>query len=340
MKTALSVVFFVSICASLTGQIAIDYADVPMTAGLSWRTYYSDQVNVNVGNQGGPQTWNFTSAVSSDFDYHELIVPSTAPAFTRFPSSNKVEFIQDEQGGSDSMFIYFEIIPAHFRVLGWEIIDGGQHVVWPIEQFQFNFALNYLDSASFHDFDTIFDSGPLTTTIDVSSRAVVDAWGTLIIPAGSYSTLRVRQMLRQITRTYFNSVPIITDTTCYILYSWFAENMPELLDVTSPDGDTNLYFTLADNVEMFSDFTGVDENPVAELISSCSIVCDASGFYILTFENLDNASVELIDVLGRKVLDNNISGTGNYRIVTERSGVFFVNVKNQNINFTGKVIYF
>ncbi|MBN2362618.1 T9SS type A sorting domain-containing protein [candidate division WOR-3 bacterium] len=340
MKSKMSFVLFFAVCFSLTAQITIDYSEIPMNAGLSWATCGDDSATVTVGTLGGPQTWNFTYLATMDLAHHRLITPSSAPSFSLFPTATKVEFIQDELYSSDSEFIYFEIIPSSFRTLGFEYIDPTEHIVMSIDQMQFDLPLDYLDSTNFYNFDTMFDSGPMVTTMETRIRAIVDAYGTVIIPMGSYPCLRIRQMETTISTMYFNSVPVYVDTSYSIIYTWLSENLPELVNITSCENDTNLYFTVADYTDMFAQFTGVEEEPVEETISACFLSRGQGNNYVLAFENAENALFELVDLSGRKIKEQRISGSGSLRIDTESSGVFFVRVRGKNIDFSGKINLF
>ncbi len=337
MKSTVFFVLFFAVCFSLTAQISIDYSEIPINPGLSWTTCGDDSATVTVGTLGGPQTWNFTYLATMDLAHHRLITPSSAPSFSLFPAATKVEFIQDELYSSDSEFIYFEIIPSSFRTLGFEYIDPTEHIVMSIDQMQFDLPLDYLDSTNFYNFDTMFDSGPMVTTMETRIRAIVDAYGTVVIPMGSYPCLRIRQMETTISTMYFNSVPVYVDTSHSIIYTWLSENVPELVNITSCENDTNLYFTVADYTDMFAEFTAVEELPAEKVGSSCYLRRGQDNYYVLMFENLENSVFELIDISGRKVREQRVSGAGSLNIDTESPGIFFVRVRGKNIDFCGKI---
>ena len=92
MKRKFVVVTMVFLSLSLQAQIVLDSADFVQTVGQTWFVKWGSSITVDVGNPGGPHTWDFTSlSTLNDTDLHMIIEPSTAPAFDSFPTANVVE---------------------------------------------------------------------------------------------------------------------------------------------------------------------------------------------------------------------------------------------------------
>jgi len=313
---------------SIHSQIVIDSVDFVQNVGQAWFTQTGDSITVNVGSSGGPNTWDFSSLSQvDDTSLYVLIEPSTAPHHTMFPTANLVELSTDY---SDTSYQYSNLSFNNFTLLGYTFGDTA----YKINNGANPLPINYLDTWQISTYDTIVDSGPFLMTISLTIDNSADAYGTVTISAGSYPCLRARGDILEIITIYYNTIPISTDTTNTISYSWFAENYPFIARMQSYDGDTNPNFTLADDVELYAGFTtGVEEN----IINTNSDIIFNSENCMLSYKNLRDEEIFIHDILGRNIWQENLNGTGSIALQIPNSGVYFLSSNYSNIKM--KIVF-
>jgi len=111
------VVLVVLFSTPLLGQIEIDWTEVPQDIGIEFTHNGAESVTVNLGQSGGPQTWNFSAQPMGAQYTDALIVPRVSTPFgDSFPNSNLVLEITE---GSDVGYAYGEIAPTFGANLGF-----------------------------------------------------------------------------------------------------------------------------------------------------------------------------------------------------------------------------
>jgi hypothetical protein len=105
--------------------------------------------------------------------------------------------------------------------------------------------------------DTLFDT---ITDFEGRGHATVDAWGTVILPSGSFETLRTVSFDTSIT-TITNPSISFADTTTEISYLWMGADLFFVIEIVSREGETNPNFTVADDVTLFKHYIseGIEE---------------------------------------------------------------------------------
>jgi len=196
----------------LTAQITITNATFPM-AGDSLKTATDlTPDGIAITPPGGPQTWNFSS-LNPDTRQVDLFQPASAgSASANFPGADLVV------GGDVGAETYYDVNATTFSLLG--ISGAGLAAGFPVQAdliyspplVVYEAPLNFFDNDSYTSNATIalptsaipsaiFDSLGIPTglfdsirlRITVQSLRLVDGFGTLAIPGGTYDVLRQKQ---------------------------------------------------------------------------------------------------------------------------------------------------
>ncbi len=212
----------------LNAQITIDWNEIPHRIGDSLRFKAADGVvTIDVGSPGGPETWAFDTIYPGFVVPVELVDKNTTPFESVFPTADFAWMVdyEDSLWGIEYSFrthstTQTEILGLGFEMPGttWTMIYTPPSValVYPAEfgtSWETSFAwTDTLDSLSWIVFEH-------------QCKRLVDAWGSVTIPPGTYPCLRMASLDSSITTTYMNGVPISTDTNAFRWYNWLVEGL-------------------------------------------------------------------------------------------------------------------
>ena len=176
------------------------------------------------GNTGANQNWDFSSASGNIEMLLGFIDPSTTPYQSTFPNSN----ISVKDGAA---FYYLNRSTNGLAMLG--VVDSGMTFIW--EEIMLPAPLNYLDTLSymnvFAQMDTIFSPpipsiylnlpGPyivdsVTVTYGSLNKFIVDSWGQIQMPNGTYDALRIFQNKYESENYFVHVTDTITGQTQWI----------------------------------------------------------------------------------------------------------------------------
>jgi hypothetical protein len=237
-------IFFTSLFCH--AQIVIDQGDMPV-AGDTLRVSVTNLVPSGYQLTGLDTTWNFSAleALSQRVDTFlnvsvtpleyqfffvlqggaNLASPRSASFFPGIPVSEGFTFFKKSAGA-------YEDLGTAFKVEGFPF-----PAKYDIPDKQYAFPMNPGDSwASVASFG-ITIPGLIAYSTERNRSSVVDGWGTLITPFGSFQTLRVKSEILQHDSVYIDSLQtgfpfnrIITE------YKWLGKNQGIPLLVVSEEG--------------------------------------------------------------------------------------------------------
>ena len=192
--------FFLIISFSAYAQINVTSNNLPNIGDtVLMAVDYSG--NFTPGTTGVNQNWNFSSASGNIEMLLGFIDPFTTPYQSTFPNSN----LSVKDGAT---FYYLNRSTNGLAMLG--LVDSGMTFLW--DEIMLPTPLNYLDTLNytsvFGQIDTFFSPpipaidvnlpGPylvdsVTVTYGSLNRFIVDSWGQIQIPNGTYDALRIFQ---------------------------------------------------------------------------------------------------------------------------------------------------
>jgi hypothetical protein len=165
------------------------------------------------GSAGANQSWNFASLAAID-TMTDRIVPPTSTSFgSNFPDASYARIT------NDGSYTYIQKTATDNYLVG--AVDSLTNTITKYYD-KTVFAqkpLTYLKSVT--DSYTSLNTSTGTDTSKGTIQAVADAWGTLVLPNGTFSnTIRVKLQIHQVDSIQAgpNKVPGILDATTYLWY--------------------------------------------------------------------------------------------------------------------------
>lgn len=269
-------------------QISVTSNDVLGLIGKSQTIELDTTGNmaINVGSSGANQTWNFTSLPVAGFrTTQNFVTPAATPFEAEFPMANFVISFTDTSGEEGfrevTVYEYFEVTGSSFANLGGGITIPEMDT--SIVTFQAEdvapLPLAFNASWTSTETDTFGDPATFATVSLDTATNLVDAWGTVQLPIGTFDCLRVRSDNRCTEKTILAGVVTQMSTTSTINYSWISKDGFIVAEAESQDNDTNPNFTTAASFQWVASLTtGVSERKEDE---------QNPGHFVL-FENYPN----------------------------------------------------
>ncbi len=344
-------------------QITITSTDILDLIGKSQISIEDERfsIPVNVGSPGANQIWDFRSMDVQDtvFAQMDFLSPGQTAYADSFPQANWVERITDPTAAPDSsyeVFLFAEATNSFFRGVGSVSIISGQ-----LDTTIFSHAnetgtplpLNFNDSWVELTNDTTYlapDSSFYIVSIDTTTSQV-DAWGTVMLDIGDFECLRIRDDVKEISKTIFNGMVISNSEEVFISYDWVSKNNFVVAHIQSQFGNTD---------PMFTDATGY-----GHLISTGAVGIDdpdgavANGFALsqnypnpfnpsttISFELPKAAEIhlEVFDVIGKRVetliSDRLNAGVHQVEFNAESlpSGLYFYRLKGKGVSLVKRMV--
>jgi|GEM_PF-2393684 len=271
MKLILVIFTALLLTASLCfGQVSINFLEIPADWGMI-STYWGEAdtaagIPVNVGQTGGGNTWNFADVDSTNSFSQTIVSADATPFGNEFPSANLVmetdDLVQFGLEGPGYMFFHLTTSELALLGLGFELQGTPTPIVFQNPATWAEMPLDYGDDWTSGFFEQIFfDSAGMEYRIDIEGtfNMDADAFGSLIIPAGTQNALRIRNDIQIDITVYLMlwgiPIEVYADQMSYISYIWMAENLNMSALIMSQEGETNPNFTLASTFSALADIT-------------------------------------------------------------------------------------
>lgn len=243
-------------------QITVTSNDLLSLVGKS-HTFEDDttgSITVNVGSAGTNQIWDFRSVVlQADRFTNQFLALQGTPFAAQFPQANLVQKITSPSEPDAAAYLYLQVTSSNLRTLGNAYVAKDTSYLDPAAAddlaplpLQFGATWNSTESDTLGVLPAF---AVITTTV---SNHLVDAAGTVRLPAGDFSCLRLRNNSQTISKTIINGIIFSADTSTTIDYAWISKNDYLVATISSQDGETNPNFTNASNFgRLASGTTGV-----------------------------------------------------------------------------------
>jgi hypothetical protein len=237
---------FVAFTGSMTAQITITTADLP-TIGLQVIRAVDNTTQINPGNPGLNQVWDFTNLVPSTYDTTLYLPPQGQINYQNYPNA---EVAVKHQNGNPPPFRDYEYTrydSEGMRFVGDEdmvTIFGAFtmsiHITCnpnPLElKLPFTYGDNYTQESTYEWHMVTRNEGVFMDSIKQISRMNItttgDASGMMMTPYGSFQVLRVKNDIISEDSVYnwtpdgwvFNSF----DVSIYSNYRWYTNDYYEV----------------------------------------------------------------------------------------------------------------
>ncbi|HLN53165.1 MAG TPA: T9SS type A sorting domain-containing protein [Prolixibacteraceae bacterium] len=198
---------------SVKAQIVVDRTDFPHTGDLVV-TAVDETTHVSPGNAGANQTWDFHNLIATGYDSALFIPVNQAPNWQNFPLANMASQTLDPGTGYAYGFYHDsgdDIGIAGMQVMG-ELMPGFNIVMSAryLTESWFRLPYHYGDNrscsymqdahAGMYNNGSLIDSSKVVSDVDV--QMLVDAWGTMVTPTGSFQVLRVKETKNWVDSSY------------------------------------------------------------------------------------------------------------------------------------------
>ncbi len=327
MKKFYFLASFVLCTAMLMAQPTVQFPQNAPEIGDVTEIQYVSFDGLSPEPSGANVTWDYSGLTSSSGGQILAIAPSEAPSGEQFPTAS----VALNMG--DSLYTFVLANTDGYFYLGSKTLIGSVPSL-----------LIYSDSRTFLKFpftynDTYFDTykGIITTSMaDLHVSAVTEMWadayGTLILPDGTYSNvLRTVTVDAEIDSVFVGGKFVKEILIDRIQYSWFAQDSKgplmsiEFCDKTGAV-DTCAYYTAAG-----SGIVDDPVNPVSQLIVYPNPVED---HVMIAFETSQDAGITLsiVNQVGQMMIKKTVAENTQGRIIeqldisTLPAGIYFANV--------------
>lgn len=298
--------FTVLLCSS---QPTFQYSNtISPTAGATATVLVGNKPS-SPGASGAGVTWNFSSLSFTTAGTASVVLPSSTPFASSFPTANSAAVIATP---TSTFFTYENVQPGFQDQLGDNITATGGSTYTPDPKRHFTFPLTY--GSSYTDSYQCVSCSPGSFTL------TYDAYGTLIINGKTYNNVaRVTKMFGTPYYNYFSTNPILS----IFAYDTSPTSSPTSLLIES------------------SILSGINENYVVKHMTVYPN--PASGSVTLKNENFVKVSFALYDLLGKEVKASQELSQGESTkvdISNYGSGLYFIKYHDEfgNDSFTKLIV--
>lgn len=287
---------------------------------------------VNVGMSGPNRTWDYSaSSIPNPVRINTTFLAAAGTPFeSDFPGANFVQRIVDS-ANAYTLFNYFQVAAGGLTELGSGSIIGP-----PIDTMFVEYKNNAVSPlplmygsmwmTALSDTTGLFPSFA-NISID-TTRYRVDAWGTVILPSGTYQCLRVREDFKHINLTIIGGSIFSSSTETGIQYNWISRNDYSVLNIQSLDGATDSNFTMARGLTWIESqsthVTPIDAGipETHALRQNYPNPFNPSTVIEFSLPRTGEVQLEVFDILGRHVatLADGVLDAGTYRITFSPPG--------------------
>jgi hypothetical protein len=359
MRLTLLVCTALLVVASIAySQITITTDEIPRQVGTQWTNASAFSVELDVGTEGGPQTWNFTSQPCSMLTGTEIVDPSSTPFVDSFPTANLVH--SHISPGEEAEFYVFMRLVDPDTLLG---LGVGAVMTDPDTLFvqKWDPPMSYPPpweyGKSWHYEYSWMDSVDQTAMEWASlGTMTINAWGTLVISTGTYDCLRIAEYDTSYWEMRVGGSVVGADTTHTIGYTWMTEIHWIGATCTSFEEEEDPEFDVAARLERLEEWGSValEEGPQATRIHTCALrPASPNPFREATtiryvIPTAEDVSLVVYDVTGRRVrtLTSGYRSMGSHATVWDGhdeqrqqvpSGIYYCRFLTSNTNETIKV---
>ncbi len=330
-----------------TAQITINRSDLGNFAGAQVISA-NDSTNLNLlspGSAGAGQTWNLTDIGNDYKDTMQFLSPAATPCTDNFPTATLA-------GKQQDMFFYIYDDNTVMEMLGYcgVFMAPDTSVIQltpPQKQMTFPFTYNTTFSGQTKQVIQFPYSSPPVDSMKqvshISYTSLIDGWGNVTTPVGTYPSLRQKYTKYQIDSIFvhiigtgwqFNGSPTL-DTT--IEYSWSSQHNPFIATIT-----TNWSGIVQSANYLFSSNLGVNE--IQDISSALSVFPNPSNGKF-TLEVLGDkeqmASLAIYNILGEIIYTAPIQKqqtSNEIDLSNSPKGIYFMKIYDGMKIYTAKII--
>lgn len=310
MKHFITLILFV-ISGSLSAQITVNNADMPSTGDTIRTSITVADGTYDFSRTGNNYNWNFEdllpvtqrvdtfmSVTQTPVSFWPFFITSANLA-TKFNPANVLPGLPALEA-----YNFFNNTSSSYKDVGYGIVISGAPLPLKYNSADMIYKFPMTNGTSHESASgleiSIPDMGYIL--IDRNRTSVVDGWGTLTTPYGTFDVLRLKSTVSEYDSMYIDSLqqgfPVQRD---YIQYQWIGKNFGlPLLSVTEDAsfGSTVVYLDSVRDVNV-----GLAENRFA---GKCTIIPNPVSNtlrFTIDSNNSGMAHISVYDMRGKSLLD-------------------------------------
>jgi len=357
MIKKLPLIAALAFATNMFSQITVTSADMP-NPNDSIVLSTANIAGVTVAPPGAGASWDYSTLVPTiqRYDKYDSPLTFTAPFNLIFNPSN-TSYGRDNYQITSFPLPGFTITDAYDFLretttqwkqvgLGYSLNGTPIPFMYSSADIIYRFPMNYgnIDSCNYH-YSLPFAIPGLGYFGETGKRHnIVDGWGSLTTPFGTFNTLRVRSTVDAVDTVYLDALGFGTNIPRprRIEYKWLANGMkiPVLqIDVTETFGTeiiNNVQFL--DSLRSDVPHVGIAEN-TADNIDLMVYPNPASTYVTVATTKLQNALITITNVVGEVVYKTTVTSL-HQTINTEQlpNGIYFISLQSKNKMLTQKII--
>jgi hypothetical protein len=320
---------FLTVSMSLRAQtINSDWVSSP---GVNHVNHYVTlSGSIDPGPAGSGQNWNFGSLVSDSVNTEFVVLPANAPGNSNFPTAT-VAFVTNE--GTSSYNAFFTVDATVWASIGAYVAatDGNILVNYsnPMDMLHFPASLN---STFTDNYAMSFTAGPLSYSRTGTNVTVMDATGTLITPAGTFSNVLRMMSVQSYVDDFGIPLPPPAGEGTTTVYNWISPDYPgvALLSITIDETSTN-----SDTTVSYVNPTEVGFEQISR--STIGVYPNPANDQVRVIADMNITRIDVMDLSGRMVTTQTIASNQSQALVstsTLTNGVYILRAVNSNGNST------
>jgi len=334
--------------SAANAQITITESDMPVAGNAYYTVYDSTATAVTPGGSGPGQTWDLSAIANQYVDTEYCLTAASTPYAALFPTANLVLNIHQP---FSVLYQYYNLSSGSMATSGSIVVPGATTETFTDSPAMrsMTFPLTYLSTwggtsrsvFKLASAGTGFDSMKIISWVTYTDT--VDAWGTVITPAGSWNSLRLKQLSIAAEDSFFQ---YSTDSNAWAFidaeattglptgnYSWYANS--EGIAVASIGynvSHASYLQTATSGIKNISLYNQVNVYPNP-----------GNGKMTIKLVGSGYNAVGLYDMLGRQVYAQNVNAMQSDLLleINESNlpgGVYLLQIDNKSGNINKRVV--
>ena len=340
------------------GQITINSSNVVDLGDAVQIASDTLGVGITIGASGTNQTWDFSTVSEHELDTLYFQDPASLAGNGNFSSSNMGMIETNE----DSAYYFITKNSSILRIDGSYVIEDGEGITFPVEStiitFPSTMGTNYSESWNgilLKFFVGQFGVDSVKVTRDSETTSIIDGWGDVTTPLGTFASLRQStqennidttwiyqagswSIIDAITAASFGFDPIAYDTTRTAI--WWSNDPSVKFPVIEMDykADGSIYGI--DWLKATPNPLGIDQT-FAEEKEVVLYPNPALNNITIATKLINNSRIKIYDVTGKLVASEQFNKASITLSVSDfNNGLYFYNINdvNRNVLYANKFV--
>jgi len=297
--------------------------------------------SIDIGAPGPDKVWDFSALIEHELDTIVFSLPDWTPYPDSFPDANfAIESVDD------SGYVYMIRNDEIFKAIGVVGLFGDfgvQSAAIDPEEIVYDFPEQFGNSRdeSFSIQITLESDEVLVDSVrikkDTEKNVMIDAWGSMILPMGTYQTLRIKDQRTEYDSTWAlifgNWTLISSEENEKITYSWLTNDPAIGYELVSLKYDTENQMVGKVN---FLNSTPVGTDEIALLHEAFLFPNPTVGKLSFEFESVVKGNLKIYNSQGKLVMTSPVDGFAfETDLSAAKAGTYFYRIFNKD----GKAIY-